>query len=256
MLRTESNEDPVRQLARRRDGSYAALTALFCVVLVLTNIVGVKLFEVFPDGRPAWMPGSGPLALTTGILTYPLTFLATDLTAEVWGRRKAEIMVWFGFGMSVLMLGIVHIAKELPPASIWSSETLGPKELQSAFEVTFQYPATLLFASMSAYLIAQLFDVRLYHFWWRVTKGRHMWIRNNGSTAISQLVDTIVVNSIFLPLAFDMPWSAVMEVIVAVYACKLLLAALDTPLIYLGRGMLRKFLKLESDRAPSGAPLA
>ncbi len=239
------------------EGLYAGLTALFCVVLVLTNIVGVKLFELFPDGRPGWMPGSGPLALTTGIITYPVTFLCTDLVAEIWGRRRAQLMVWLGFGLSLAMLGIVQVAKALPPSDIWAIEgELDAAAMQHAFVVTFQFPAELLFASMLAYLTAQLFDVHLYHFWWRVTRGRHMWIRNNGSTWISQLVDTCVVNGIFLPLAFGMGFGEVVEVIVAVYLCKLVLAALDTPVIYLGRFLLRKALGLQHEDAPLEAPLA
>jgi len=236
---------------------YVGIAAAFSVVLVLTNIVGTKLFEVFGDGRPDWMPGDGPLVLTSGIITYPLTFLFTDLVAEIWGRRRADLMVVLGFGMSVMMLAIVHVAIPLPPGAFWSNEELGwgPVEMQEAFRATFAYPGILLGSSMLAYLVAQLFDVRLYHFWWRVTKGRHMWIRNNGSTAISQLVDTIIVNGIFLTFAFDMAWSDVWSVIVAVYLCKLLLAALDTPLIYAGRALLRRLFELPNDAAPGRAPL-
>lgn len=242
----------------RSEALFTALATAFCVVLVLTNIIGTKLFQVFPDGRPGWMPGQGPLVLTSGILTYPLTFLLTDLVSELWGRRRASFMVVLGFGMSLMMLAILQLAIPLPPGSFWTNEGLGldPAGMQTAFEATFAYPGTLLFASMSAYLVAQLFDVRLYHFWWRVTGGKHMWIRNNGSTSISQLVDTFIVNSIFLRLAFDMEWGAVIEVIVAVYLCKLLLAALDTPLIYLGRALLQRYLGVPPDWDPKVPPFA
>jgi uncharacterized integral membrane protein (TIGR00697 family) len=83
-----------------------------------------------------------------------------------------------------------------------------------------------------------------------------MWIRNNGSTSISQLVDTIIVNSIFLKLAFGMEWGAIIEVIVAVYLCKLLLAMLDTPLIYLGRALLYRFLAVPPGWDRTRAPFA
>jgi uncharacterized integral membrane protein (TIGR00697 family) len=242
----------------RREATFAALVALFGVVLVLTNIVGVKLFVIFPDGRPGWLPGEGGLTLTSGIITYPLTFLLTDLVSELWGRKRANFMVVLGFCLSLVMLGIVFMARALPPSDLWANDSLamGPDALQLAFEASFAYPASLLFASMTAYLVAQLLDVRLYHFWWRLTKGRHMWIRNNGSTSISQLVDTIIVNSIFLRWAFDMAWSDIGGIIVAVYVCKLVMALLDTPLIYLGRALLRRFLGIESDVAPGSAPLA
>ncbi len=246
----------------RADVVYTVLAAAFSVVLVLTNIVGVKLFELFVDGRPAWIPGEGPLTLTSGIITYPLTFLITDLVSELWGRRRADLMVKLGFAMSFLMLFVIVLARGLPPSALWENQALGvtgadaPSMMQAAFELTFYYPGLLLFASMSAYLVAQLFDVRLYHFWWRVTGGRWMFVRNNGSTMISQLVDTIIVNGIFLRWGLGLGWAVVWEVIAAVYLCKVVLALGDTPLIYLGRALLRRYLGLSSGVAPDFAPLA
>ncbi len=244
-------------LRARREKTYAAMVGLFGVVLVLTNIVGVKLFVLFADGRPGWMPGEGPLTLTTGILTYPITFLLTDLVSELWGRKRADFMVVLGFLMSLLMLGVLQMARALPPSELWTNGDLelDAAGMQRAFEASFSYPATLLFASMTAYLVAQLIDVRLYHFWWRVTQGRNMWIRNNGSTGISQLVDTIIVNSIFLRLAFGLGWGDISGIIAAVYLCKLVLAMLDTPLIYLGKALLERFLGVEPDAKRLVAPL-
>lgn len=247
----------------RRDAAYTFAAAMFCVVLVLTNVIGVKLFQIFPEGRPAWLPGEGPVTLTSGIIAYPFTFLLTDLVSEIWGRRRADLMVVLGFLMSGVMLLLVQVAKALPPSDFWSApEAYGELSMQTAFEVSFYYPGTLLFASMTAYLVAQLFDVRLYHFWWRVTGGGHMWIRNNGSTAISQLVDTVIVNGIFLTwgLGYDLGEAAdralVVEIILAVYLCKLLLAVLDTPLIYLCRSALWRWLGLPGKPGTSSAPLA
>ena len=242
----------------RPEATYAFFVAFFSVVLVLTNIVGVKLFALFPEGRPDWMPGSGALTLTTGIITYPLTFLITDLVSEIWGHRRASFMVLVGFAMSMLMLAVVLMARALPPSAFWSNPDLmlGAAELQSAFDASFYYPGLLLFASMLAYLVAQLFDVRLYHFWWRLTKGRHMWVRNNGSTMISQLVDTLIVNGIYLRFGLKMEWGQVGEIIVAVYLCKIVLALVDTPFIYAGRTFLRGFFGLAVENAPKRAPLA
>ena len=78
------------------DQTYLILTTLFSVVLVLTNIIGVKLFQ------GPFNPGSH--ALTTGIITYPLTFLLTDVVSEIWGAKKANAMVIIGFLMSIVML--------------------------------------------------------------------------------------------------------------------------------------------------------
>lgn len=249
---TQPPSDP-DSLRRAAEPVYAFLAAAFCVVLVLTNIIGVKLFHL-PDGLGLM----GGMTLTSGIITYPLTFLLTDVVSEIWGRRRANHMVIMGFVMSLLMLAIVRTAQLLPSSSLWANPELGlgSGELQAAFEATFYYPGLLLFASMLAYLVAQLFDVRLYHFWWRVTGGRHMWIRNNGSTAISQLVDTLIVNGIFLRFGLKMEWGTIGTIIVGVYLCKLILALLDTPLIYLARGILRRSLRIDPAADPMRAPLA
>ena len=111
--------------AGRAEATYAVLVGLFMVTLVLTNVVGTKLFEL-RLGALGEALGVGPtVTLTSGILTYPITFLLTDLVAEVWGRRRADLMVWAGFGASLLMLGIVKLAVALPPAGIWTQPAYG-----------------------------------------------------------------------------------------------------------------------------------
>ncbi|MFT7678132.1 MAG: putative integral membrane protein (TIGR00697 family) [Planctomycetota bacterium] len=243
----------------RSEAAYAFCAALFVVVLVLTNVIGTKLFVLFPEGGPSFLFDGRPWTLTTGIITYPLTFLLTDLVSEIWGAKRANFMVLMGFLMSVLMLLILNMAVALPPAAIWAQPGLGFEDataMQGAFEATFSNPRILLLASMLAYLVAQLFDVRLYHFWRRVTGGRHMWLRNNGSTMISQLVDTAIVNGIFLHFSFGMQPGQIFEVILAVYLCKLVLALIDTPLIYFARNRMERFLGIPPDAARPRAPLA
>ncbi len=246
-------------MQERAHACYSFLAALFVVVLVLTNIIGTKLFVIFPNGGPAWLMEGKPVTLTSGIITYPLTFLLTDIVSEIWGHRRAGRMVIWGFVMSLMMLAVLQIAIALPPSPIWSLERLGfptGESMQGAFSATFANPAILIFASMLAYLVAQLLDVRLYHLWWKVTGGRHMWIRNNGSTMISQLVDTAIVNGIFLHFGLGLEAPDVIAIIVAVYLCKVALAITDTPLIYLGRWILERLLGIEHDPNRQGAPLA
>ena len=238
---------------------YLWYAAAFAVVLVLTNIIGTKLFLLDLEPLNQLLNGGDPITLTAGIVTYPITFWLTDVVSEIWGRKRADAMVILGFGMSLLMLLTVQVAKALPPSDWYTLPERGFETgaaMDNAFHAVFAYPHILLFASMTAYLVAQLFDVRLYHFWWRVTKGKHLWVRNNGSTMISQLVDTIIVNGIFLRFGLGMEWSAVWAVIVAVYVCKMIMAWIDTPLIYLGVFATCRVLGIERDRAPRSAPLA
>ena len=233
--------EPKMQL--RSEKVYCVLISTFVVLLVITNIIGVKLFLAFPAAIPNGLFGE-PITLTTGLITYPLTFLLTDFVCEVYGRRRANLMVFTGFGLSILTLLFVQVALALPGAPAWSSghehfRTI--KEMQIAYESVFTLPGVLIFASMTAYLIAQLIDVRLYHFWKRVTSGRHLWLRNNASTMFSQLIDTIIVNSIFLKWGMGLEWQLVIQIIIAAYLFKILIAAIDTPLIYVGVALSRRF---------------
>ena len=235
-------------LQDKAESAFSVLMAGVVMVLVLTNIIGVKLFLAFPELLPNGLFGE-PVTLTTGILTYPITFLFTDIVCEVFGRKRANLMVYTGFAMSLFSLILVQVALVVPGSTVWPAgnpnyETV--EAMQTAFDSVFTLPGILIFASMSAYLVAQLMDVRLFHFWKRVTHGRHLWLRNNGSTMVSQLVDTVIVNSIFLGFGLGLPWDIVGKIIVAVYLFKIGMAALDTPLIYLGVALLRSYISADS----------
>jgi uncharacterized integral membrane protein (TIGR00697 family) len=235
-------------LQDKAESAFSVLMAGFVMVLVLTNIIGVKLFLAFPELLPNGLFGE-PVTLTTGILTYPITFLFTDIVCEVFGRKRANLMVYTGFAMSLFSLILVQVALVVPGSTVWPAgnpnyETV--EAMQTAFDSVFTLPGILIFASMSAYLVAQLMDVRLFHFWKRVTHGRHLWLRNNGSTMVSQLADTVIVNSIFLGFGLGLPWDIVGKIIVAVYLFKIGMAALDTPLIYLGVALLRSYISADA----------
>lgn len=234
---------------------YSIMMAAFIVVLVLTNIIGVKLFAAFPTALPGGFFGQ-PIVLTTGLITYPVTFLLTDIVCEVYGRAKANLMVLTGFAMSLASLVLIEISVALPGAPAWAATNphfTTVREMQLAFESVFTLPGILIFASMTAYLVSQLLDVRLFHFWKDVTNGRHLWLRNNASTMLSQLVDTIIVNSIFLGLGLRLPWLLVGQIIVASYVFKVLFALLDTPFIYLGVFLVRRYGGIPAEPHPAAA---
>lgn len=233
-------------MSNKKETAFSVLMAGFVVVLVLTNVIGVKLFLAFPESLPGGIFGEA-ITLTAGLVTYPVTFLLTDVVCEVYGRRRANLMVITGFVMSLIMLILVQITLALPGSPVWATaspyyETVD--QMQRAFESVFTLPGMLVFGSMTAYLAAQLLDVKLFHFWKQVTQGRHLWLRNNASTMTSQLVDTVIVNSIFLGLGLGVPWPVVGKIIVASYLFKLLIALADTPFIYLGVWVVRRYTGL------------
>ena len=207
---------------------YLLLAGTFCVLLVLTNVIGTKLFEA---------PHDSSFSLTTGLLTYPLTFLVTDVVSEIYGKKRADFMVLVGFLMSLLMVLVVQAAIAVPEASIWVlPETrccATSEDYQEAFSGVFAINQLLLFGSMTAYLCAQLIDNYLFHFWRRFTGGRHLWLRNNLSTPISQAVDTLIVGSVVFYWGFGWEIGQGLVVMATIYAYKLTIALVDTPLVYL-----------------------
>ena len=218
---------------------YSILLVFFITMIVLTNIIGVKLFEIFPNLL------QNPITLTTDIITYPITFLITDIVCEVFGKKKASLMVIFGFFASLLSLVFINISVILPGSEVWINNSLGYKsvyEMQTAYESVFTLPGFLISASMLAYLVSQLIDVRIFHFLKNLTNGKKLWLRNNMSTICSQLVDTIIVNTIFLYLGLNLEWSTIIEIIIASYIFKVLIAMLDTPLVYIGVKYIRRYV--------------
>jgi uncharacterized integral membrane protein (TIGR00697 family) len=217
-------------LGNRHETIFAMAMAVFVTLVVLTNTVGIKLFTLWG------------VTLPVSIVWYPLTFLVTDIVSEVYGARRARFLVITGFAMSVLLLAFSLIGIHLPVASSYP--------LQSDYENIFGPIWRLLFASMAAYLLAQLVDVWLFHFWKRVTRGRHLWLRNNGSTMVSQLVDSFTVNMIFLygnPRVFTGSLGDLLGLILSVYLVKVLIAAADTPLCYLGVWLVRREIARDGD---------
>ncbi|SES40111.1 hypothetical protein SAMN05518684_1239 [Salipaludibacillus aurantiacus] len=194
------------------------LTGIFFTALFVSNVISVKLFAL------------GSIVITAGILTYPLTFLITDSISEVYGKRTAKKVVLIGLFTNLLMLVFFFGAINLPAAGFW--------DMQAEFEMILGAVPRMVAASLIAYFISQLFDVHLFHKLKQLTNGRHLWLRNNGSTLSSQLLDSVI----FITIAFagTMPVGALLTMIVTQYFVKLVIAIGDTPLIYLTVKWLKK----------------
>lgn len=209
---------------------YFILGALFICALVVSNLIFQKFFywDFF---------GLYTFEISVGILPYPITFLITDLISEVYGKKKANQMVTAGIFASLFSLSIVYVAQAVPATS-WSPVS------DDLFSNVFGATAVAVFASMMAYLLAQYIDIQIFHFWKRVTKGRHLWLRNNFSTFLSQFVDTFSV--LFLLCSFGkIPWDRFGGLLLGGFLFKVLIAAFDTPFLYLGVALLRKRFQLK-----------
>jgi len=208
----------------------------------------------------------GPLVVAVGVLPYPLTFLCTDFISEFYGRRRANLVVTIGLIINLLILGTLWLGNQLPPAPAalqppWQQLTLGaPVTLPDGeslaqdaelFHLIYACMRGAVIASMIAYVASQFCDVFLFHFWKRLTKGRHLWLRNNGSTMISQLVDaTAVVSITFGAMLLDgqITLEHLLGLIRDNYLFKLVVAALDTLPFYLGVYFLRSYLRIDPTR--------
>lgn len=209
---------------------YMILSALFIASLVVSNLIFQKFFywDFF---------GLYTFEISVGILPYPVTFLITDIISEVYGKKRANLVVTTGIFASFFSLLIVYLADAVP-ATIWS-----PID-NSLFEKVFGATAIAVFASMVAYLLAQYIDIQLFHFWKRLTKGKHLWLRNNFSTFLSQFVDTFSV--LFLLCSFGkIDWELFGGLLLSGFLFKVLVAAMDTPFLYAAVYGLRSYFKLE-----------
>ncbi len=222
---------------------YSILMTIFVVMLVLTNIIGTKIFVLFEDTFPDGLFGF-PFALTAGIITYPITFLVTDITSEVYGKKKASLLVLCGFFCSMLSLIIITIVINLNPSEVWlgGSPYNTIDEINQAFNSVFSLPGILITGSMTAYLIAQLIDIRIFHLIKKITNSKYLWLRNNLSTMFSQLIDTIIVNSIFLGFGMGLDIVIIIQIIICNYVIKLLFAFIDTPLVYIFVYYIKKYI--------------
>lgn len=180
-----------------------------------------------------WSPwGIYTFEISVGILPYPITFLVTDIISEIYGRKKANDVVLAGLVTSVFILMVVLVAKAAP-ATGWSPIN------DVTFEKVFGMTGVAVGASMAAYLFAQYVDIRVFHFWKKLTKGRHLWLRNNASTITSQLIDTFVI-LLLLCWAEVVAWSKFYDLFINGFLFKIIIALFDTPLFYLFAWVLRK----------------
>ena len=199
---------------RPLDNKFLLLLTVFISVLAILNVISGKLVDF-----SFW-----PSAISAGIICYWITFPITDVVSEVYGKEKAQFFVWMGFLTNALVLGLSTWAVHLNPHEIYGN--------QEAFATTLGSVPKIVIASLCAYLAAQTHDVWAYHFWKKVTKGKHMWLRNNLSTISSQLIDSIIFTAVAFLIWGDMSFDIFVTAVASTWALKLCIAIVDTPMVY------------------------
>ena len=196
---------------------YLILAALFIASLVTSNLTFQKFFYWNPFG---WYR----FEISVGILPYPITFLITDVLSEVYGKKKANQVVIAGIFASFFSMLIILVANAVP-------EINNSPINNALFSKVFGLSPLAVLASMIAYLCAQFIDIKIFHFWKKKTNGKHLWLRNNFSTFTSQFIDTFTV--LFLLSSFNvLPWNIFYGLLISGFLFKIIIALLDTPILY------------------------
>ncbi|MGB6036959.1 MAG: queuosine precursor transporter [Cryomorphaceae bacterium] len=209
-------------------GLYLLVGGLFITALITCNLIANKFVTVDL--------GFKVFTISAGVLPYPITFLLTDILSEIYGRKKTNAVVYTGFAASLFVLLMLFLGSLFP--SIEDSPVS-----DEYYNTVFQNSWKVILASMVAYLTAQLVDVRLFHFWKKLTKGKKLWLRNNASTILSQLVDTTLV--VMVLFVGTKPIETIGNLIIDGWFFKVLVALTDTFFIYLIIWLIRRRFSLK-----------
>ena len=198
-----------------KENLFNILFGIFIASLITCNLIANKFVTIDL--------GFKTFIVSAGILAYPVTFIVTDLISELYGQKKANQVVFSGFIASVFVLLFLWLGGQFNaiPSSVVNDDT---------YNAVFKNAWRIIAASMVAYLFAQSIDVKLFHFWKKLTNGKHLWLRNNASTIASQLIDTTLVISIL----FIGVWNSeqLINGIIDGWIFKMMIAFIDTPIIY------------------------
>lgn len=193
---------------------YQIICASFSVIVVISNILSAKMVTV-----PLL-----PFSIPAGLVIYPITFLLTDLVTEVFDSKKAKQMIYIALAMNLLSFAIIQVGILLP-----GSES----EDSRAFQMVLGLSGLRIFSSLISYITSQMVDIYLYALIKRWTGPKLLWLRNNGSTCISQMVDTVMIDLIFLWWGLGMTMTEVVPIMVFSYLYKTSFSIVCTPFFYL-----------------------
>ncbi len=207
---------------------YLVLIGIFVASLVCCNLIFQKFFY--------WTLFNGiTIEASVGIIVYPITFLITDIISEIYGKERANMAVFCGLIASFFAIMCVYIA-DWVPATHWSLVD------DKTFHSVFKFQSLGFVASLMSATVAQFIDIRIFHFCKKLTKGKHLWFRNNVSTLISQFIDSFIV--IFLLELFGVfPFEKALPLTVSALVLKSLIALADTPIVYLFVYLLKKKIR-------------
>lgn len=250
-------------IQRRREWVFLLTAGIFLGSLAMLNILGVSRFIDLSSWIGLSPESDFKFMVAIGVLPYPITFLCTDIISEIYGRRRANMVVWIGLLLNAWVLIVMWFGGWLnAPEGLLSDGTL-PIGLENgnvqvphgyAFYEIRKLTFGATFASMIAYITAQFVDVHVFHLLKKKTNGKLLWLRNNVSTLTSQLIDSIAVILITHYFAGGIPIEeganvglALMMFILSSYLFKFVFALIDTLPMYIIIRKLRRYLDVEDE---------
>ena len=206
---------------------YISLSCLLCVIFVSSNLICRKFISLNIFN---WLH----FEVSAGVLFYPITFLLTDLITEFYGKSFARLAIKFCLLCGCAITLLIYIASKLD-ATPWSQVN------NNLFNQVFSIYDISVAASCLSFYIAQIFDIHIFSYIKKSTKGKHLWLRNNLSSFISQLIDTILIVAI-LTFFSAIPNNKFLTVAISSYLFKMFAATLDTPFCYIAHFYIRRYL--------------
>ena len=232
-------------ISSKKDKLFFALGAFFVTNAIVAEIIGGKLIVIgasdfqFTLNFGLFATQVGPFILSVGVFPWPIVFLSTDLINEYFGKAGVRRITNIGVIMIVYTFIIIFMTM-IPKAA----EGISPVSDESYRQVLSQ-SMWIIVGSIIAFIVSQIVDVVVFHLFRRRTGGRYLWMRATGSTIVSQLIDSIVILGIAFYLPGKINLSQYLGFAITNYSYKVLIAILITPLIYLGHGIIDKYLGKE-----------
>jgi queuosine precursor transporter len=227
---------------------YIILGAFFLGNAVLAEFIGVKIFSVeHALGFLKDPLAEGKINMSIGVLIWPFVFLTSDILNEYFGRKGVRRISFITAGFIIYAMLIIFLGTKLPPARFWleanSTDAAGnPFNINLAYNKIFRQGIGIIIGSITAFLVSQMVDVYVFHYFRHLTRHRYLWLRATGSTIVSQLIDSFVILFIAFNLLGNWTISQVFAVGIVQYLYKVGLAIILTPLIYLAHFGIDKYL--------------
>lgn len=222
----------------RKSTLYVILAGIFITNAVVAELIGSKLITIGP------FFGQGPFLMSVGVVPWPVVFITTDLINEYFGRKGVQRLSIITAALISYCFVLLYFAMKIPAAKGdgWVTD--------EQFNAIFGQSQLIIVGSIVAFIVSQLIDVTMFHFFKGLTGEKMIWLRSTGSTVISQLFDSFIVLGIAFYLSGKLTFSEYITSGITNYSVKLVIAILMTPMIYLGHWLIEKYVHNHDHKKP------